>query len=86
MKLRVRFRFNANTGEVEEMLVTDEAQGQVEANHDRRHEDKAVEVGQVVARHPLIREIPPGAEPQVEPPEPEPDPPETDKRRERQRQ
>lgn len=74
MKLHVRFRFNKLTGQVEEMLISDQDQTQVEPDHDRRHDEKSAEVARVVSRHPSIREVPPGAEPMVEPPESGPEP------------
>ena len=57
MPTHVHFRFNKLTGVVEEFLIDDENQHLPEAEHDRI----AVEVGRVVARNPLIREVLPGS-------------------------
>lgn len=63
MPVRVRFRLNKLTGEVEEFLVDDQDQNLSEAEHDRI----AAEVGRVLARRPLIHEVSSGAVPALDP-------------------
>ena len=79
MSVKVHFRFNKATGEVEEFLVDDADRTLPEAEHER----VALAFGRVVARFPELVEVGPEAPP---PPEPEPpipdDPPrERDRRR-----
>lgn len=63
MKLHVRFRFNQATGEVETFTVDDLGPPLPEAEHNRRHDARAAELGRLVERHPLVREVLPGTEP-----------------------
>jgi hypothetical protein len=87
MKVQVRFRFNKQTGEVEEFLIDDQGSQLAEADHNREHDRIATEIGRVVERHPRIQEVRPGsgiATPLIsEPPETEIT---TDSTRERQKQ
>ncbi len=61
MKVKVLFRFNKQTGEVEEFIVDDVDSRLPEAEHNRQHDRIAAEVGRVVERYPHIDEILPGA-------------------------
>ncbi len=62
MKVQVRFRFNKQTGEVEEFLVDDVDSRLPEAEHNQEHDRIAAEVGRIVERYPHIQEILPGSE------------------------
>lgn len=58
MEVRVRFRFNKATGEVELFEVLDEGIMRLpEAEHNRQHDRIAAEVGNVVERDPLVIEV-----------------------------
>jgi len=81
MKLRVRFRFNKDTGEVEEMLISDDGDTPPEADHDRRHDARANEIGRIVSRLPSIREELPGIRRDIEQPEPTSDVEQTERDR-----
>lgn len=59
MPVRVRFRLNKLSGEVEEFLVDDQDHMLSEAEHDRI----AAEIGRVLARRPLLHEVLPAAAP-----------------------
>jgi hypothetical protein len=63
MRIKVRFRFNAATGEVEAFEVDDLRDGPRLADHDARHERTAAEVARVVEANALIEEISPGSAP-----------------------
>ena len=54
MPTRIRFRLNKLTGEVEEFLVDDQDRTLPEAEHERI----AAEVGRVIARNPVLHEVP----------------------------
>jgi hypothetical protein len=57
MRVRVRFRYNSRTGEVE-MFTVEAVDADVStADHDRRHDAATTEIAGVVDRHPLIDEI-----------------------------
>lgn len=61
MEVRVRFRFNKVTGEVEVFDVDqDRVSGITEADHNREHDRVAAEIGRVIERNPLVQEIFPG--------------------------
>jgi hypothetical protein len=62
MRVKVRFRFNAATGEVEAFEVDDMQDGPRLADHDARHDRAAAEVSRVVEVNALIEEAMPGAE------------------------
>ncbi len=68
MKVKVRFRFNKQTGEVEEFIVDDVDSRLSEAEHNMRHDRIATEVGRIVERYPHIDEVLPGTgvDPQAE--------------------
>ncbi len=72
-KVRITFRFNLETGEVEEFRVDDQAPG---AN-ERYHDDIARAVASRMSRNPEILEAPPN--PTVESPIRTPELPETRK-------
>lgn len=61
MDVRVRFRFNKRTGEVEEFLVDDQDRRLPEHIHD----EVALEVGGVVVPFPEIQEVQPVARARV---------------------
>jgi hypothetical protein len=77
MKLRVRFRFNKATGEVETFQIEDQGQSPQQPEHDRRHEAKSAEIARVLERYPQVRELLPGAAPLPEGAEPAPAQPES---------
>ncbi|HEY3867435.1 MAG TPA: hypothetical protein VGM10_03765 [Actinocrinis sp.] len=78
MRLRFRFRFNAETGEVETFLVEDVDGRAPAADHDARHDRAAADIGRVVERHALVEQIPGGAERPPKHVEPHAAPPEQD--------
>ena len=58
MKVRVKLRFNKVTGEVEEFLVDDQDMPVLsEAEHNRKHDHIAAEIGNVIERHPRVTEV-----------------------------
>ena len=58
MDVKVRFRFNQITGEVELFEVTDEGVMRLsEAEHNREHDRIAAEIGNLVERNPQITEV-----------------------------
>lgn len=59
MRVRVRFRVNSKTGEVELFLVEDISTG-VEPDHDAVHDRIAYEVGKMVERRPAPEQVVPG--------------------------
>lgn len=68
MELKVRFRFNTVTGEVEEFEVADEGPMRLsEAEHNREHDRIAAEVGNVIERNPRVDEVLPGTAPRTQP-------------------
>ncbi len=62
MKVNVRFRFNKQTGEVEEFIVDDVDSRLSQAEHNRQHDRLATEVGRIVERYPHIDEVLPGTD------------------------
>jgi hypothetical protein len=64
MDVKVRFRFNKTTGEVEIFEVTDTAlrQTRSDAEHNRQHDRLAAEIGSIIERNPRIREVVTGEE------------------------
>ncbi len=88
MDVKVRFRFNKATGEVEMFQVDDQGSRLPEAEHNREHDRVAREIGSLVERNPLITEhtgVPPQRQPAPrtrDEDEPEPAPPEPQRRRE----
>jgi hypothetical protein len=63
MRVKVRFRFNAATGEVEAFEVDDLHDGPRLADHDARHDRAAADVARVIEANALIEEVAPGAAP-----------------------
>jgi FtsH ternary system domain X3 len=58
MRVKVRFRYNAETGEVEAFVVDDVGTGPVaDADHDARHSRAAADVARVVEQNALIEEF-----------------------------
>jgi hypothetical protein len=70
MRIRVQFRYDANTGQVELFEVTDAEGGRRAADHDERHDRAAEEIGRLVDPHPYVVEMPgaPGRRPEAEAP------------------
>ncbi|MFD3835585.1 hypothetical protein ACFWWC_04915 [Streptomyces sp. NPDC058642] len=62
MRVRVRFRFNTETGEVELFQVDDIGSGSG-PEHDAEHDRISAELGQVLARRPDVEEVSPFEEP-----------------------
>jgi FtsH ternary system domain X3 len=60
MRVKVRFRFNSVTGEVEAFEVDDLRDGPRLADHDARHDRVTAEVARVVEVNALIEEVTPG--------------------------
>ena len=64
MDVRVRFRFNKATGEVELFEIDDEGTTRLPlADHDREHDRIAAEVGRVIEHDAQVDEVLPGAAP-----------------------
>ena len=63
MLVRVRFRFNKQTGRVEQFLVEQESQLQ-QAEHNLEHDRIAVELGSVLERDPGVSRLAPEQQPQ----------------------
>jgi hypothetical protein len=57
MKVRVKFRFNAKTGEVETFEIDDEGSTLAEAEHNQQHDRISAEIGNLVERNPRILEV-----------------------------
>ncbi|QXJ20208.1 hypothetical protein AGRA3207_000881 [Actinomadura graeca] len=60
MRVRVRFRYDPETGRVETFRVDDVSAGPQEAGHDDEHDRIAAEIAGVVERGALIEEVAPG--------------------------
>jgi hypothetical protein len=63
VRVKIRFRFNSATGEVEAFDVDDMHDGPRVADHDARHDRAAVDVARIIEPNALIEEVAPGAEP-----------------------
>lgn len=64
MEFRVKFRFNALTGEVEMYEVIDEKTEQLSPElHDEHHDRVASEMAHLIDRNPVITEVPPNVDP-----------------------
>ncbi len=62
MDVKVRFRFNKKSGQVEMFEVDHEGpKNQSEAEHNREHDRIAAELGRVIERNPHVTEILPGS-------------------------
>lgn len=57
MRVRVRFRFNTATGEVEMFRVDDLGGGVAGPDHDAEHDRISSELGSVTSRRPEVEEI-----------------------------
>lgn len=74
MRVHVRFRVNAATGEVEEFLVTDlGTEAETGVDHDAVHDQIAYKVGQVVERRPSPEQVIDESGQDTEPPGYQPD-------------
>jgi FtsH ternary system domain X3 len=62
VRVRVKFRYRTDTGEVELFQVDDLHVGPPLLDHDARHERAAADVARVVESNALIEEMPPGFE------------------------
>jgi hypothetical protein len=62
VRVRVRFRYRADTGEVEVFEVDDLRAGPPLTDHDARHDRAAADVARVVESNALIEELAPGAQ------------------------
>ena len=56
MRVRVSFRVNTRTGEVEHFLIEDTGTG-IEPEHEAKHDRIAYEVGQIVERRPAPEQV-----------------------------
>jgi hypothetical protein len=63
MRVKVRFRYNSVTGEVETFDVADMHDGPRLADHDARHDRATADIARVIEANALIEEVAPGAEP-----------------------
>lgn len=63
MRVKVRFRYNSVTGEVETFDVADMHDGPRLADHDARHDRATADIAGVIEANALIEEVAPGAEP-----------------------
>lgn len=57
MRVRVEFRFNSETGEVERFQVDDLGRTTRVQDHDATHNDIAFAIGQVLDRRPGVEEV-----------------------------
>ncbi len=75
MRVHVRFRVNAETGEVEEFLITDLGTGaEAGPDHEKVHDAIAYTVGKVVERRPAPEQVTDGTALQATPLVYQPDP------------
>jgi hypothetical protein len=63
MRVRVRFRYRAEAGEIEMFQVDDLGDGLPGTDHDARHDRAAADVARVVEANPLVEEVAPGTRP-----------------------
>jgi hypothetical protein len=63
MKVKVKYRFNKATGQVEVLEIDDWESTLPQDEHNREHDRIAAEIGNVVERDPRIIEVLPGAGP-----------------------
>jgi hypothetical protein len=57
MEVKVRFRFNKATGEVEVFQIEDQGSGLQAEEHNREHDRIAAEVGGIVERNPHVTQV-----------------------------
>ena len=81
MRVRVRFRYRADTGEIELFQVDDLADGPRAVDHDARHDAATLDVARVVDPHPVVTELSSGPAPVPTTPETEPEATERDRGR-----
>ena len=63
MEIKVHFRYNKITGEVELFEVDDEGPMRLpEAEHNRQHDRIAANIGNLIERNPRVDEVLPGTE------------------------
>lgn len=74
MRVRVRFRYRADTGEVETFIVEDLGGDQRATDHDARHDRATADVARVIEHNALIEEVLPGSAPEPQPQETSTDP------------
>jgi len=60
MEVKVKFRYNRATGQVEMFEIDDQNSMLPAAEHNREHERIAAEIGRVVERNPHVIEVLPG--------------------------
>jgi hypothetical protein len=63
MRVRVRFRYNSDTGEVETFLVEDIGGARPGADHDAVHDAITADIARVVERNAEIEEVQGAAQP-----------------------
>jgi hypothetical protein len=57
VRVRVRFRYNTETGEVEVFQVDDLAESPPTADHDARHDAATLRIARVVDPHARVTEV-----------------------------
>jgi hypothetical protein len=67
MRVRVRFRYRADTGEVEIFQVDDLPDGTPLPDHDTRHDRATADVARIIDPSALIDELLPGSTPPLTP-------------------
>ncbi|MDJ0837760.1 MAG: hypothetical protein QNK37_14690 [Acidobacteriota bacterium] len=82
MDVRVKFRFNSNTGRVEAFDIIDEGSGLPAAEHNREHDRIAALLGNLIERDPRILEL---TGDHSAPPQPDVEPEEEDRAENRER-
>jgi hypothetical protein len=63
MRVRVRFRYNAETGEVEAFVVEDVGGTRHGRDHDAVHDAVTSDVARIIEQNALIEEVPQGQMP-----------------------
>ncbi|MGH3937569.1 MAG: hypothetical protein ACRDTG_02890 [Pseudonocardiaceae bacterium] len=61
MRVRVRFRYRADTGEVETFLVEDLGGDERATDHDARHDRATADVARIIEQNARIEEVLPGS-------------------------
>jgi hypothetical protein len=83
MRVRVEFRYNSGTGEVELFQVDDLGRTTQVQDHDAAHDEITFAIGQVLERRPGVEEVVDTGHGAAPVRAPEPDDPEEVQRRER---
>ncbi|MFJ9894361.1 hypothetical protein ACIQPR_13700 [Streptomyces sp. NPDC091280] len=86
MRVKVEFRYNSETGEVELFQVDDLGRTTRVRDHDAAHDEIAFALGQVLERRPGVEEVVDTGHGAAPVRAPEPDDPEAVRRRERARE